>query len=58
MSEPTRAAVDTFWSMITFLANALLFLLVGTDMRVQFIFLRVNMTDSLFEHIPSVNAKK
>jgi CPA1 family monovalent cation:H+ antiporter len=33
MSEPTRAAVDTFWSMIAFLANALLFLLVGTELN-------------------------
>lgn len=33
MSEQTRAAVDTFWSMIAFLANALLFLLVGTQLN-------------------------
>ena len=33
MSEHTREAVDTFWSMIAFLANALLFLLVGTQLN-------------------------
>lgn len=33
MSEQARAAVDTFWSMIAFLANALLFLLVGTQLN-------------------------
>jgi monovalent cation:H+ antiporter, CPA1 family len=33
MSEQTRAAVTTFWSMIAFLANALLFLLIGTQLN-------------------------
>jgi CPA1 family monovalent cation:H+ antiporter len=33
MSESSRAAVATFWSMIAFLANALLFLLVGTELN-------------------------
>jgi monovalent cation:H+ antiporter, CPA1 family len=33
MSERTREAVDTFWRMIAFLANALLFLLVGTQLN-------------------------
>jgi CPA1 family monovalent cation:H+ antiporter len=38
MSEVTREAVDHFWSMIAFLANALLFLLVGTQLNpVQFL---------------------
>ncbi|GCE18173.1 cation:proton antiporter [Dictyobacter kobayashii] len=33
MSEETRLAVDDFWSMIAFLANALLFLLVGAQLN-------------------------
>lgn len=33
MSERTREAVDGFWSMIAFLANALLFLLVGVQLN-------------------------
>ncbi len=33
MSEQTRAAVDTFWGMIAFPANALLFLLVGMQLN-------------------------
>jgi CPA1 family monovalent cation:H+ antiporter len=33
MSETTRQAVDNFWSVIAFLANALLFLLVGTQLN-------------------------
>ncbi|MBO0779658.1 MAG: sodium:proton antiporter [Ktedonobacteraceae bacterium] len=32
MSERTREAVDNFWSMVAFLANALLFLLVGAQL--------------------------
>ncbi len=33
MSERTRDAVDNFWSIIAFLANALLFLLVGVQIN-------------------------
>ncbi len=33
MSEGTREAVDNFWSMIAFLANALVFLLVGVELN-------------------------
>lgn len=33
MSKPTREAVDNFWSMAAFLANALLFLLVGVQVN-------------------------
>jgi CPA1 family monovalent cation:H+ antiporter len=33
MSEHTREAVDDFWSMIAFLANALVFLLVGVELN-------------------------
>ncbi|GLV57652.1 hypothetical protein KDH_44880 [Dictyobacter sp. S3.2.2.5] len=33
MSEETRLVVDDFWSMIAFLANALLFLLVGAQLN-------------------------
>jgi CPA1 family monovalent cation:H+ antiporter len=33
MSERTSEAVDDFWSMIAFLANALLFLLVGAQLN-------------------------
>ncbi len=33
MSEPTRAAVDTFWSTLAFVANALVFLLVGIQLN-------------------------
>ena len=33
MSEPTRAAVDTFWSTLAFIANALIFLLVGIELN-------------------------
>jgi CPA1 family monovalent cation:H+ antiporter len=33
MSERTREAVDDFWSMIAFLANALVFLLVGVELN-------------------------
>jgi CPA1 family monovalent cation:H+ antiporter len=33
MSELTREAVDNFWSVIAFLANALLFLLVGIQLN-------------------------
>jgi Na+:H+ antiporter len=33
MSEPTRAAVDTFWSTLAFVANALVFLLVGIQIN-------------------------
>jgi CPA1 family monovalent cation:H+ antiporter len=39
MSEQTRDAVDTFWSIIAFVANALLFLLVGAELNpVKFFF--------------------
>ncbi len=33
MSEQTREAVDNFWSVIAFVANALLFLLVGIQLN-------------------------
>lgn len=33
MQERTREAVDSFWSMIAFLANALVFLLVGVELN-------------------------
>jgi len=33
MSEQTLATVDNFWSVIAFLANALLFLLVGVELN-------------------------
>jgi CPA1 family monovalent cation:H+ antiporter len=33
MAERTREAVDTFWSVIAFVANALLFLLVGIQLN-------------------------
>ena len=33
MSEHTREAVDTFWDMLAFLANALIFLLVGAQLN-------------------------
>lgn len=33
MSEQTRAAVDTFWSTLAFIANALIFLLVGIQLN-------------------------
>lgn len=33
MSEATRLAVDNFWTVIAFVANALLFLLVGTQLN-------------------------
>lgn len=33
MSEQTRVAVDNFWSIIAFIANSLLFLLVGTELN-------------------------
>ncbi|MBX5450072.1 cation:proton antiporter [Thermogemmatispora sp.] len=33
MSASTRAAVDTFWSVVAFIANALLFLLVGVQLN-------------------------
>lgn len=33
MSEQTREAVDNFWSIIAFVANALLFLLVGAELN-------------------------
>lgn len=33
MSEQTRTTVDNFWSVIAFLANALLFLLVGVELN-------------------------
>lgn len=33
MSERTREAVDNFWSIIAFVANALLFLLVGAQLN-------------------------
>jgi CPA1 family monovalent cation:H+ antiporter len=33
MSEQTRAAVDTFWSTLAFVANALIFLLVGIQLN-------------------------
>jgi CPA1 family monovalent cation:H+ antiporter len=33
MSEQTRVAVDNFWSIAAFLANALLFLLVGAELN-------------------------
>ncbi len=33
MSERTREAVDNFWSIIAFIANALVFLLVGTELN-------------------------
>lgn len=33
MTERTREAVDTFWSVIAFVANALLFLLVGIQLN-------------------------
>ena len=33
MTEGTREAVDTFWSVIAFVANALLFLLVGIQLN-------------------------
>ncbi len=33
MSEQTREAVDTFWRIIAFVANALLFLLVGAELN-------------------------
>lgn len=33
MSEGTQEAVDNFWSMIAFLANALVFLLVGVELN-------------------------
>ncbi|MBV8694487.1 MAG: cation:proton antiporter [Ktedonobacteraceae bacterium] len=33
MSEETREAVDNFWSVVAFLANALLFLLVGIQLN-------------------------
>jgi CPA1 family monovalent cation:H+ antiporter len=33
MSEPTRAAVDTFWTTLAFVANALIFLLVGIQLN-------------------------
>ena len=33
MSEHTREAVDTFWSIVAFVANALLFLLVGAELN-------------------------
>ncbi|MBA2284773.1 MAG: sodium:proton antiporter [Ktedonobacteraceae bacterium] len=33
MSERTRSHVDTFWRMLAFLANALIFLLIGVQIR-------------------------
>nr|BBH94497.1 hypothetical protein KTA_26960 [Thermogemmatispora argillosa] len=33
MSATTRAAVDAFWSVVAFIANALLFLLVGVQLN-------------------------
>jgi CPA1 family monovalent cation:H+ antiporter len=33
MSEQTRVAVDNFWSIIAFIANSLLFLLVGAELN-------------------------
>ncbi|WP_069804892.1 cation:proton antiporter [Thermogemmatispora onikobensis] len=33
MSATTRAAVDTFWSVVAFIANALLFLLIGAQLN-------------------------
>ncbi len=33
MSEATREAVDNFWSVLAFIANALLFLLVGAQLN-------------------------
>ncbi len=33
MSERTREAVDNFWSILAFLANALIFLLVGAELN-------------------------
>jgi Na+:H+ antiporter len=33
MSEPTLVAVDTFWSTLAFVANALIFLLVGIQLN-------------------------
>jgi CPA1 family monovalent cation:H+ antiporter len=47
MSEQTQAAVNTFWSMIAFLANALLFLLVGTQLNLFQFFTTSNATFSL-----------
>jgi CPA1 family monovalent cation:H+ antiporter len=33
MARPTRETIETFWSVIAFLANALLFLLVGIELN-------------------------
>ncbi|MEO6891466.1 MAG: cation:proton antiporter [Ktedonobacteraceae bacterium] len=33
MSERTRSHVDTFWRMLAFLANALIFLLIGVQIH-------------------------
>jgi CPA1 family monovalent cation:H+ antiporter len=35
MSERTHAVVDNFWNMAAFLANALLFLLIGAEFHPQ-----------------------
>jgi CPA1 family monovalent cation:H+ antiporter len=46
MSAHTQEAVDDFWSMIAFLANALLFLLVGAQLN-PFAFLTTDHTNQL-----------
>ncbi|GCE50119.1 CPA1 family monovalent cation:H+ antiporter [Thermosporothrix hazakensis] len=35
LSQRTKAAIDSFWTMIAFLANALIFLLVGVQLNPQ-----------------------
>ena len=46
MSDRTKEVVDNFWSMIAFLANALLFLLVGVQLN-PLTFLRANNVGTL-----------
>lgn len=48
MSERTREAVDNFWSTVAFLANALLFLLVGVQLNPTSILSSADIVSLLF----------